>query len=643
MKRKQTLTFDIETYPNYILFALLNIKTNALYTFEIKKVNDTLSLQDIKELSKLLSKNRIITFNGIKFDEVITSIALQGKTAFDLFQISQGLIVDKISGYKMYKIHHTQPCINEHIDIMNVAMGIASLKLYGARIKTKKLQDLPYEVGSYLTKKEQKEVKKYCVNDLTITKELYIKLKPDIDLRADMSKKYNLNLMSDNGAKIAEKILIQESGYKGKVPSIPDYIYYKPPDYIKFKTPQLKSMFKYIKNHKFLLTANGNVELPAKMKQEIMEYNGVKYQMGVGGVHGSVESTSIYAGKNHTILDIDYRALYPSLIIQNNFIPRHIGDSFMKVYKGMYDNRIKVKNKMKSVPHGSKEYKILDTQQKGLKLINNSSFGKMGLRYSKMYDPVALLHITITGQLTLMMVVEKLYLKGFKVFYANTDGITLKVKNKDVNKVKKITQKFDSITGLVMEYNEFKSCHIRDVNNFVNITIDNEVKSKGAYGEPSINKNSQTPVVYQAIRKFLLDGTPMEDTIYANKEVNDFCSSMTVRGGAMYSNKIPEMYPPDWEDKLNSARGLTKKIIKEREQMEAQWVKSNGGYLGKVVRWYYSTKGTSIHYKTNGNKVPKSDSAVPMMELTDEIPKDLDYTWYIKEAYEKLKDLGYDS
>ena len=640
----KTLTFDIETYPNYTLFALQNIETKELYIFEIRGADERLSDKNITNLHKLLTENKIITFNGIKFDEPITAIAIYKKSsAFELFKSVQSIIVDKLSYYKLYHAKQLKPFIKNHIDVMDVAMGVASLKLYGARLGVKKLQDLPYEIDTYLTKEQMQNVCDYCINDLNITQTLYEELLDDIDLRYDLSNKYDLNLMSDNGARIAEKILIKSCNYKGEAPNPPTHIYYTPPKYIKFKTDKLKSIFNYITNHKFLLNSTGNIELPAKLKQEKIEIDGITYQMGIGGVHASVSNTSIYADKKNTILDIDYKALYPSLMIQNNFIPQHLGKKFMKVYKGMYDERIAVKESMKNVEYGSDAYKKLDTHQKGLKLVNNSSFGKLGLKYSKMYDPKALLHITLTGQLTLMMVVEKLHLKGFKVFYANTDGITLKVRNKDVKKVQDITRKFDKKTGLEMEYDEFRSCHIRDVNNFINITKEGKVKSKGVYAPPSLNKNSQVPIVYEAVRLFLQNGTSVQKTISECKDVNSFCSSRTVKGGAMYGYNIPELYPAGWEDKLNSKRGLTKKIIAEREKMEASWVKDNGLYLGKVVRWYYSTNGRSIHYKSNGNKVPTTDGCKPMMELSDKLPKDLDISWYVTEAYKILEEeLGYE-
>jgi hypothetical protein len=62
--------------------------------------------------------------------------------------------------------------------------------------------------------------------------------------------------------------------------------------------------------------------------------------------------------------------------------------------------------------------------------------------------------------------------------------------------------------------------------------------------------------------------------------------------------------------------------------------------IGKAIRWYYA-KGRhgSIHYKKNGNRVPSSEGAVPMMALGD-LPADIDYDWYITRANEMLVEIA---
>jgi len=640
----KTYTFDIETYQNYTLFALRDIETHILTTFEIRGVDAILSEEDVDNLTSLLEDNRIITFNGIKFDDPITSFALEGNTSSAIFTQVQEIIVEGKSVYTFYRENHISKCIKEnHIDIMDVARGQASLKLYGARLGTSKLQDLPYPPETILTREEMNVVLRYCENDNILTEELYRHLKSDLDLREAMGVEYEQDFMSFKGAKIAELILVNECKYTGKAPKIPEGINYVAPEYIKFKTDSLKILLKQITTHTFTLGYSGNVEMPDFLKEEL-EFDGLGYKFGLGGLHASVSSTTILPEDDELIVDIDYKSLYPSIIIENDFSPKQIGSKFSQVYRKMYDKRNKeLKPAMKLCEYGSDKYKDLDKQQNTMKLVLNSSFGQTGQRFSKIYDPSTMLHTTLTGQLTLMMVIEKLARKGFKTFYANTDGITLLIKKLSLKKVQKITRKFDEKTGLEMEYNFFKASHIRDVNAFINITDDGKAKSKGTYGEPDLEKNAQTPIVFEAIRKFLREGTPIKTTIIECTNAHDFCTSRRVTGGAMYAEAIPLMYPPDWQEKLNSKRGLTKKVIAERAKLEAVWVKDHGTYLGKVVRFYYSKTGMTLHYKKTGNKVPMSDTSRPLMDLPksfEVIKNDINYDWYYAEAERQLADLG---
>jgi hypothetical protein len=63
--------------------------------------------------------------------------------------------------------------------------------------------------------------------------------------------------------------------------------------------------------------------------------------------------------------------------------------------------------------------------------------------------------------------------------------------------------------------------------------------------------------------------------------------------------------------------------------------------LGKAIRWYYAEgEKTAIQYVTNGNTVPRSEGAKPLMDLPERFPPDVDYEWYIKECEEILMAVG---
>jgi len=259
-------------------------------------------------------------------------------------------------------------------------------------------------------------------------------------------------------------------------------------------------------------------------------------------------------------------------------------------------NREDILQKIKTLEIERDHYKTINESNK---ISLNGSFGKFGSKYSKLYSPDLLLATTITGQLCLLMLIEQLEANDIPVMSANTDGVEYCCPRNKVALAETIIFDWELITGYDMEHGEYQALHAANVNNYVAV-YDGYTKAKGIYAETTLSKGLQTPIVYGAIRQYLLDGSRIEKTINDCTVVNDFLSARTVKGGAIW--------------------------------------RSN--YLGKMVRWYYSTSGESIHYKLNNNKVPKSDGARPMMDTTDGLPDDLDRQWYIDEAISKLKDLG---
>ena len=257
-------------------------------------------------------------------------------------------------------------------------------------------------------------------------------------------------------------------------------------------------------------------------------------------------------------------------------------------------------NLLRKIETLEKELNYHNVNQAGKKIQINGSFGKFGSKYSKLYSPDLLLATTITGQLTLLMLIEQLEKNGIGVVSANTDGLEYFCPRDKVGLAEAIIFDLELLTGFDMEHGEYQALHAANVNNYVAV-YEGYVKSKGLYSETTLSKGRSTPIVYEAIREYLLDGTPIKETIVDCDDINQYVSARTVKGGGVY----------------------------------------DGEYLGKMVRWYYSKKSKGyISYKLNGNKVPKTDGCKPMMDLTDKLPIDLDYQWYIDEAISKLKDLG---
>ena len=195
--------------------------------------------------------------------------------------------------------------------------------------------------------------------------------------------------------------------------------------------------------------------------------DGGQYVYGTGGIHMSIESQTISAEEGWVILDADVRSMYPSISIANNVYPSHLGTTFCKVYKDLYDERSKYAKG--SGPNGA------------IKLALNSVYGKSNSEFSPLYDPQYTLTITINGQLSLSMLAEELLGIGCKIIQCNTDGVTAMVPSDKVDNYYQICNDWEKVTGLVLEYAEYSMMALADVNNYIAVYTDGKVKSKGRY------------------------------------------------------------------------------------------------------------------------------------------------------------------
>ena len=313
------------------------------------------------------------------------------------------------------------------------------------------------------------------------------------------------------------------------------------------------------------------------------------YRMGIGGLHSSEKCISHRATASVRIVDRDVASYYPSLIINANICPPTYGQHFQAVYQSLLDRRLKAKRDGNKVIN------------EALKIVLNGTFGKLGSMWSMMYAPDQMIAVTLTGQIALLMLIENLYENGFEVVSANTDGIVTLVPNAQRDLFEALITAWEMTTGLTTEEAEYAKLYSKDVNNYVAIKPDGGKKLKGEYASEGISKNLANQICKAAVVDYLTSNVPMDQTIRGCVDVRQFLTVRQVNGGAVYDEE----------------------------------------FLGKAVRWYYAEdEELAIRYASNRNKVSRSDGARPMMELTDTIPSDLDYDWYIREAHSILGDIG---
>ncbi len=592
----EPLLFDIECYKNYFLIAFMSFRTGRICYFEMYEGHPL----DIPALEWVLRSFEQVGFNSNSYDACIAALALAGKSCEVLKECSDRIIIMQDRPQDILKSHKVKTLKLNHVDLIEVAPLRASLKIYGGRLHAPKMQDLPFHPNTLLSREQQMIVRLYCCNDLTSTGFLKYALREELTLREQMSREYMMDLRSRSDAQIAEHVIAEEvsglNGQRAQKPTIEIGTTYRydVPQFIRYESGIMNWALDQVRSAQFIVDDSGSVGMPEELKKLEIRIADAVYRMGIGGLHSSESSKAHYAD-DHTILeDRDVTSYYPQIILNLGLYPKHLGPNFLKVYRGLVQRRINAKRAGQKV--------IADS----LKIVVNGSFGKLGSQYSIMYAPDLLIQVTVTGQLALLMLIERLELIGIPVVSANTDGIIIKCPKVRQPEMRDIIAGWEADTGFETEGTNYRAVYSKDVNNYIAVLDkpkkDEKAKTKGAYAPTGLKKNPTNQIVTDAVLALLTDRIPVEQTIRECKDPRKFVQVRTVKGGAV----------------------------------------KDGHYLGKAIRWYYAKdEEGEIIYASNGHSVPRSKGARPMMDLPKELPSDVDYDRYIKEAEDILKVIAY--
>lgn len=421
---------------------------------------------DKRAIASVFRKYRVYTFNGIKYDLPMILYAMSGATNEELKRASDELIQFGVPHWTFMERHGlTMPDFIDHVDLMSVSPGapqMPSLKIYAGRLHSRKMQELPIEHNASIGEVERQVIRAYHGNDLDVTEDLRLDLKPQVELRTLMSKEYGVDLRSKSDAQIAEAVIKSEiekvTGKRVYPPEIEvGYFNYVPPDFIQFRTPQMQEVLRNVRQSQFAVEHNGVVSMPEYLKDLKIEMGDSVYRMGIGGLHSSETSVSHCSDDEYVLLDRDVTSYYPNIILNCHLFPKHIGPKFLTIYHRIYERRVAAKR--------SGQKNIAET----LKIVLNGSFGKFGSPFSALYSPKLMIQTTITGQLSILMLIESMEMAGMRVVSANTDGFVTKVPRARREEFKAICMDWEIDTGFNTEETEYKSLHIKNVNNYIAI------------------------------------------------------------------------------------------------------------------------------------------------------------------------------
>lgn len=526
--------YDEECYPNVWLFGAKHVETGLKYVFEISdRRDDRFQLFAFIEHLKLHSEE-MVGFNTIGYDypvlhDIINNINYI--TPSEIYRKSDSIINTEdrfghiiwdrdmhVKQIDLYKIHH--------FDNKARAVGLKMLEFV---MRLDNIEDLPFKPGQYLQSHEIDQLRDYMFHDIFSTEKFLEHSEGAIKLRREITEKFGKNFINHNDTKIGKDYFLMElekAGFRVKnvrtnrpVINLNDVVL----PYVKFERPEFNEVLNWLRAQQITETKGVFKNLKANI-------DGFEFVFGLGGIHGSIESQSVYSDDEMVIVDLDVASYYPNLAIKNKVFPAHFGVQFCDTYENVYNTR-------KGYAKGTAENGVY-------KLALNGVYGDSNNQYSSFYDPQYTMTITINGQLLLCMFAEQaIKIEGLELIQANTDGITVRLPRHRVDELEKIREWWQDLTKLELEEAVYDAMHIRDVNNYIAVYEGGKkVKRKGAYGHSkdlAWHQNHSMQVVAKAAEAALVHGRDIREFIYTHDDFYDF----------MMCVKVPRSSKLMWGDK----------------------------------------------------------------------------------------------
>jgi hypothetical protein len=596
---RAVVAVDVETYRNFFAVCFLRLDTRRKMAFELS----ARSSFNTGKVIRVMTSNTIVTFNGTAYDLPLMRLAVRGASNQELKAVSDHIInsVDARGWMIERELGLRGAKGLDHVDLMESNPSVhQGLKMLHARLHGRYVVDLPYPPGATLTPEQMNVTTLYCFNDLDATRLVWEAMREPIALREALSTRYNVDLRNKSDAQIGETIVrigVERTLRTRIGPVTSETTFgYEPPDFLSFYDRKLNWVLRGLKSGVFTVSESGKIVPPPILENLTVTLGEMTYSMGIGGLHSTEETRLLRSNAEYQLVDVDAASQYPNIILKLGIYPRSLGPAFLKVYGELVAERLAAKSA------GQKA--VAD----GLKIGVNGVFGKLGSRYGCLSAPKLMIAVTLTGQLSILMLIELAEVAGISVVSANTDGVLFWCPRPKLGELRSLLRSWEQLVGMVTEEALYSMICNSSVNSYIAVREDGKAKRKGPLADPwsendfreQMKKNPQTTICSEAILRYVRDGEAIDKTIVGCKDVRMFLSVIKVTGGAVW----------------------------------------RGHPLGRIVRYYYSTEGEQISYANANRKVAKTDGARPLLELTDELPPDLDYVRYCEETVRLANEMG---
>ena len=701
IRGKTVFVYDIEVFQNIFHCSAINTETKEIHKFEIsprknqlselisffKQVNSPVSWNDNYTTNCSIDSDKIFCgYNNLHYDNPVINYIIEYEHVLaerpipvitnSIFNLSReitnsGENIEKWKRWK-YQVWFDSFDILTMLYSNKLRVGLKEIQV---TMQYKNVQEFVCDWSKPLPIEDFDSMIDYNINDIESTSALLDRCKKDIDLRLAIEDEYGVKVLSKDGVNIGMKILthkyLEKTGLTWwdikDLRSPQAYIPLKDVilPFIKYDSPILKSVLDEMKTQ---VVSPGR-----KGYEKNFVFGGLRYTVGVGGIHSKNDPEIIIPAEDEMLIDIDVASLYPSMLIEYGFYPKHLGPEFLEVYSQIRSERIEAKH------NGDK---IKDST---LKLALNGLSGNLQNEHNFCYSPFAVMQIRINGQLLLLMLAEKLVELGCRIVQANTDGLFVLLKKSIYDKVNNVCREWEQLTKLTLEEDRFEAMYQYAINDYIAVkegyakkkhefrdftavmdpktgdhikygatnakgeTYRNMdeirkdyIKTKGMFiTEVLLGKGLSPKIIPEAIIKYFVDGIPVEDTVKGCTDIKKF----------LMSEKTGKQWHVEY-------------MNQEIQRTNRFYASTDGAYLWK---W----KGIGEHYAWNPSElsdmaywsliqegkdpynpplVPDTKqyqnmltaSGVTLLNMFDDKPiedRKINYRYYLRECYKIIEDL----
>lgn len=360
---------------------------------------------------------------------------------------------------------------------------------------------VPFDIQRPLTPDELDLTIGYCRHDVEQLIEVFLRRKTEFDAQMDLIKIFRLPLktISLTQAQLAAIIL------KARKKELFDEWEIRMPDTL------ILDKYKWIVDW-FLNSANHDYNCELEV-----DLDGVPHKFAWGGVHGAIKKYNYVCGPDEMFVMADVSQLYPFLMWRYKLLSRGCPESAYDILKNTIDMSIKLKKE------GKKK------EREPYKRFNNIIYGAEGEPNNSMYDPLHRNLVCVFGQVLILDLIEKI--EGFaELIQSNTDGILVKIKNSDFDRLDDCVYDWERRTGLSMTFDAFEKVFQGDVNNYLIVDYKGKMKTKGQYVKALSDLDNDLPIVNEAIVKYLTEGAEIEATVNSCDDLKQFQKVVKISG-----------------------------------------------------------------------------------------------------------------